>query len=156
MDHKDHRSIGTLIAVGHDEVQQGLVDAFVAADIPQPKEADAAAGLRAVLADTNLDLIVMSSHLGGEFVAPMIAEVRRGKLGPHPFPVVIVLTDDREPANLRQISNCGPDDIVLMPCEPEELLSRINVFLAGDRRPLVVTPGYAGPERRNTERATPT
>jgi len=151
VDHKDRRSIGTLIAVGHADVQQGLVDAFVAADITQPKEAGSAAALREVLSAA-LDLIVMSSHLGGEFVAPMIAEVRRGKLGPHPFPVVLVLTEDSDPVNLRQISNCGPDDIVRLPCEPEELLSRINVFLAGDRRPLVVTPGYAGPERRNKDR----
>jgi len=156
VDHKDHRSIGTLIAVGQADVQQGLVDAFVAADIPQPKEAEDSEELREVLAAATLDLIVMSSHLGGEFVAPMIAEVRRGKLGPHPFPVVIVLTEDRDPANLRQISNCGPDDIVLLPCEPEELLASINVFLAGDRRPLVVTAGYAGPERRTKDRVTPT
>ena len=156
MGHKDHRSIGALIAVGDSDVQHGLVDAFIAADLTEPKEAGNAAGLREVLATATLDLIVMSSHLGGEFVAPMISEVRRGKLGPHPFPVVVVLTEDREPANLRQISNCGPDDIVLLPCEPEELLSRLNVFLAGDRRPLVVTPGYAGPERRNAERVTPT
>ena len=156
MNHKDHRSIGALIAVNEPDVQNGLVDAFIAADITEPKEAANASGLREVLAAANLDLIVMSSHLGGEFVAPMISEVRRGKLGPHPFPVVLVLTNDREPATLRQISNCGPDDIVLLPCEPEELLSRINVFLAGGRRPLVVTPGYAGPERRTAERVTPT
>jgi len=150
--HKDHRSIGTLIAVGHADVQHGLVDAFVAADIPHPREAGDAASLRGILAEATLDLIVMSSHLGGEFVAPMIGEVRRGKLGPHPFPVVVILADDRDPANLRQISNCGPDEIVVLPCEPEELLAQINVFLAGDRRPLVVTPGYAGPERRTQDR----
>jgi DNA-binding NarL/FixJ family response regulator len=156
VDHKDHRSIGTLIAVGHADLQQGLVDAFVAADIPAPQEAGDAATLRATLAGAGLDLIVMSSHLEGDYVAPMISEVRRGKLGPHPFPIVIVLADESDPASLRQISNCGPDDIILLPCEPEDLLDRINVFLTGGRRPLVVTPGYAGPERRARERVTPT
>ena len=42
-----------------------------------------------------------------------------------------------------------------LPCEPEDLLARINVFLTGGRRPLVVTPGYAGPERRAKDRVTP-
>ncbi len=152
MDQKDRRRIGTLIAVGHDGTQQGLVETFIAADIPAPKEARDAAALREILAGTELDLIVMSSHLGGSFVAPLISEIRRGRLGPHPFPIVIVLADDKDPVALRQISNCGPDDIVALPCEPEELLARINNFLAGDRRPLVVNAGYAGPERRNKER----
>ena len=126
MEHKDRRSIGTLIAVGHADVQQGLVDAFVAAEIPDPRQASDAASLRGILADTDLDLIVMSSHLGGEFVAPLIGDVRRGKLGPHSFPVVVILADDRDAVSLRQISNCGPDEIVVLPCEPEELLSRIR------------------------------
>jgi DNA-binding response OmpR family regulator len=152
VDHKDPRNIGTLIAVGHNGTQESLIEAFVAADIPAPKQARDADALRQTLGNSELDLIVMSSHLGGAFVAPMISDVRRGKLGPHPFPIVVVLTEDREPANLRQISNCGPDDIVTLPCEPEELLARINVFLAGNRRPLVVNAGYAGPERREKNR----
>jgi len=152
VDHKDHRSIGTLIAVGEPGTQAGLVDAFVAAEMPAPREAGDAASLREILASAELDLIVVSSHLGGDFVAPMISEVRRGKLGPHSFPIVIVLAEDSDPVTIRQISNCGPDDIVVQPCEPEHLLSRINIFLAGDRRPLVVTPGYAGPERRTKDR----
>ena len=153
MDHKDHRSIGTLIAVDQDAARNDLMGAFVAAEIPAPLEASDAEGLRAILADTNLDLIVMSSHIDGAYVAPMITEVRRGKLGPHPFPIVVVLTDETEPASLRQISNCGPDDIVTLPCSAADLLARINIFLAGDRRPLVVNEGYAGPERRTKERA---
>lgn len=152
MDHKDHRSIGTLIAVDEEKTRDALMGAFIAAEIPTPKEALDAETLRAVLADTSLDLIVMSSHLGGSYVAPMITEVRRGKLGPHPFPIMVVLTEDASRETLRQISNCGPDDIVTQPCEPEDLLARINVFLAGGRRPLVVNAGYAGPERRSADR----
>jgi DNA-binding response OmpR family regulator len=152
VDHKDHRKIGTLIAVDSDDTHRELMGAFVSAEIPEPQEAADAKTLRAVLAVAHLDLIVMSSHLGGDFVAPMIAEVRRGKLGPHPFPIVVVLAEDKDPASLRQISNCGPDDIVTLPCSPEDLLARINVFLAGDRRPLVINAGYAGPERRSKDR----
>jgi len=152
VDHKDHRDIGTLIAVDSDETYRDLMGAFAAAEFPEPKEAADAQSLRAVLASANLDLIVMSSHLGDDFVAPMITEVRRGKLGPHPFPIVVVVTEDKDQASLRQISSCGPDDIVTLPCEPADLLARINVFLAGDRRPLVVNAGYAGPERRSKDR----
>ena len=148
MDHKDHRSIGSLIAVDDEDTQGGLMAAFIDADIPEPRQARDAVALRGVLDGAALDLIVMSDRLNGEYVAPLISDVRRGKLGPHPFPIVVVLTHHSDPAAIRQVSNCGPDDIVTLPCEPEALLERINVFLAGDRRPLVVNAGYAGPERR--------
>ena len=152
MDHKDHRSIGTLIAVDDEDTEDSLVGAFLEADIPEPRQARDEASLREILGSANLDLIVMSDRLAGRFVAPLISEVRRGTLGPHPFPIVVVLTRETDPGELRQISNCGPDDIVTMPCEPEDLLASINVFLAGNRRPLVVNAGYAGPERRNKGR----
>ncbi len=153
MNHTDHRSIGTLIAVDQIAARDDLIGAFMAAEIATPKEAEDAPSLRAILAESNLDLIVMSSHLDGTYVAPLISEVRRGKLGPHPFPIVVVLTEESSPVDLRQISNCGPDDIVTLPCAAADLLARINVFLAGDRRPLVVNEGYAGPERRTKERS---
>ena len=148
MDHKDHRSIGALIAVDDEDTQGSLMAAFIDADIPEPRQAHDAAVLRATLDGAALDLVVMSDTLDGEYVAPLISDVRRGRLGPHPFPIVVVLTHESDPAEIRQISNCGPDDIVTLPCAPEALLERINVFLAGDRRPLVVNAGYAGPERR--------
>jgi DNA-binding response OmpR family regulator len=152
VNHKDHRSVGALLAVDSPDLQASLVDALTAAEIPAPQIANNPAKLREILGSANLDLIVMSSVLDGAYVAPMITEIRRGKLGPHPFPIVVVLVRDADPAAVRQVSNCGPDDIVPLPCAPQDLLDRINVFLAGARRPLVVNDGYAGPERRNAPR----
>ena len=152
MNHKDHRSVGALLAVDSPDLQASLVAAFTAVEIPAPQIANNPARLREILASANLDLIVMNSVLDGTYVAPMITEIRRGKLGPHPFPIVVVLVRDQDPAAIRQVSNCGPDDIVPLPCAPQELLDRISVFLAGGRRPLVVNDGYAGPERRNAPR----
>jgi DNA-binding response OmpR family regulator len=152
LNHKDHRSVGALLAVDSPELQAQLIDALAGVEIPAPKIATSARQLHEILAASNLDLIVMNSEIGGAYVAPMITEIRRGRLGPHPFPIVVVLVRDADPAAIRQVSNCGPDDIVVLPCEPQDLLDRINVFLAGARRPLVVNDGYAGPERRNKPR----
>jgi len=144
--------VGALIAVDSAKLQASLIDAFEAAGIPTPLQADDDASLRAALASANLDLIVVSSVLKGSYVAPMITEIRRGALGPHPFPIVIALVDAGDLATLREVSNCGPDDVVAQSSEPQDLLDRINVFLAGNRRPLVVNDGYAGPERRGEDR----
>jgi DNA-binding response OmpR family regulator len=155
VNHKDHRNVGALLAVDSTELQASLIEAFDAAGIPRPQIAVNAGQLRDVLAGANLDLIIMSSVIGTDYVAPMIIEVRRGKLGPHPFPIIVVLVHDADQAAMRQVSNCGPDDIVALPCAPQDLLDRINVFLSGARRPLVVNDGYAGPERRERERSNP-
>jgi DNA-binding response OmpR family regulator len=153
VDHKDHRSIATLVAVDEPDLQEDLVDAFVEAGITTPRQARTAAQLREILAGSDLDLIVMSSEMNGEFVAPLISEIRRGRLGPHPFPIVLALVAGADAVKLRQVSNCGPDDQIALPCEPQDLIDRINVFLSGGRKPLVVNAGYAGPERRTGERA---
>jgi DNA-binding NarL/FixJ family response regulator len=153
VDHKDHRSIGTLVAIDEPGMQEDLVAAFIEAGISEPRQARNAAQLRDVLGSAELDLIVMSSEMGGEFVAPLITEIRRGRLGPHSFPIILALVADADSVKLRQVSNCGPDDQIALPCEPQDLVDRINSFLAGGRRPLVVNAGYAGPERRTMERA---
>lgn len=152
VDHKDHRSIGTLIALDDAALQQEIIASFMASGFPAPHQASSPAALRAALGSLDLDLIVMSAEIGGEFVAGMITEIRRGSLGNSPFPIVLALVADADAAKLRKVSNCGPDDQVALPCDPQDLLDSINVFLAGNRRPLVVTPGYAGPDRRVKDR----
>jgi two-component system phosphate regulon response regulator PhoB len=152
LNHKDYRNIGTLVAVDSAEMQASLIDAFQAAGFDTLRQANSEAQLREALSAADLDLIVMSSVIKDRYVAPMISEIRRGKLGPRPFPIVIALVTDTDPGALRQVSNCGPDDIIALPCAPQTLLDRINLFLGGARRPLVVTEGYAGPERRNSPR----
>jgi DNA-binding response OmpR family regulator len=152
VDHKDHRSIGTLIALDDAALQRDIIDSFAASGFPAPHQAANPAELRQALTSQDLDLIVMSAEMGGEFVAAMISEIRRGSLGKHPFPIVLALVADADSVKMRQVSNCGPDDQIALPCDPQELLDRINIFLSGNRRPLVVTPGYAGPERRVTNR----
>jgi DNA-binding response OmpR family regulator len=149
---QDDRGFATLIAVGSADLQKDLLAAFAGAEFAPPRLADSAADLRRQLAESSHDLIVMTDRLGDIQVAPMISEVRRGTLGPHPFPIVIVLVATPDAPTLRQVSNCGPDDIITLPCPPQELLDRINVFLSGARRPLVVNDGYAGPERRTADR----
>jgi DNA-binding response OmpR family regulator len=148
LNHKDYRNIGTLVAVDSAEMQASLIDAFKAAGFATLRQADSEEQLRETLGSADLDLIVISSVIKDRYVAPMISEIRRGRLGPRPFPIVIALVTDSDPAALRQVSNCGPDDIIALPCAPQTLLDRINLFLGGARRPLVVNEGYAGPERR--------
>lgn len=145
-------SVKALVAVEGAEVRDGLTAAFGRAGIPAPAVAATAEEMRGAL-EAGIDLVVMTHDLGGVFVAPLIAEVRRGRLGPHSFPVVVVLVPAADRDLMRRVSDCGPDDIMAMPAEPAAILAQIGIFVGGARKPLVVTPGYAGPERRTGARA---
>ncbi len=148
----DNRSVGVLLAIEPLPLRRELQIALAEADFPEPLLADDPAQLRRTLAEADLDLIILTSMLAGDFVAPMISEVRRGSLGPRPFPIVVILVADADAVKLRQASNCGPDDVIALPCAPQDLLDRLNWFLSGNRRELVVNDGYAGPERRTQRR----
>lgn len=145
-----YAGLRALVAVDDADTRAILVDAFAGAGFPPPAQAHDPQALRGELAE-GADLIVMTHQLDGAFVAPLVSEVRRGQLGPQPFPIVVVLVSD--PAEMRRVSDCGPDDVVAMPLAPAALLKRIGAFVAGGRKPLVVTQGYAGPERRSGARA---
>lgn len=147
MKNNEYASMRVLVAVDDAATGRVLFDAFEGAGIQRPAQAESEATLRQAL-ETGIDLIVMTHELKGVFVAPLIAEVRRGLLGPQPFPIVVVLVPASDRTMVRKVSDCGPDDVVAMPLAPAALLKRIGAFVAGARQPLVVTKGYAGPERR--------
>ena len=152
---RDYGSVRALVAVDDSHLCQGLLDAFGRAGLPPSAIAVTPAGLRDALA-TGVDLAVISDELAGEFVAPLIAEVRRGRLGPQPFPIVVVVMAGGDPARGRAVSDCGPDDILTLPVTPAAVLRQVGLYVGGGRKPLVVTPGYAGPERRSGARASAT
>jgi len=149
----DYSGVKALVAVDQGDLRAGLLAAFGRAGIKDPREADDEPQLQRILAEADLDLIVMNDALGGVFVAPLISKLRRGEIGTHPFPVVVILADPSDPAARRRISDCGPDDIVDLPVSAVDLLQRIGIFVSGGRKPLVVTKAYAGPERRDKKRA---
>ena len=150
----DYSAVKALVAVEQAALRASLLAAFGKAGIKDPLLAIDEEQLKAMLAGADLDLIVMSHQLGGVFVAPLISRLRRGDIGTHPFPIVVVLADGADKDLCRQISDCGPDDIVSLPLSAVDLLQRIGIFVAGERKPLVVTKAYAGPERRTKKRSS--
>ncbi len=148
---RDYGSVRALVAVDDSRLRDGLLDAFARAGLPPAAMAATPAALRDALA-AGVDLAVISHDLAGEFVAPLIAEVRRGRLGPQPFPIVVALVAGGDPGLARRVSDCGPDDILALPVTPAAVLRQVGVYVGGARKPLVVTPGYAGPERRSGPR----
>lgn len=150
----DYSGVKALVAVEQADLRASLLAAFGRAGIKDPLLAGNEQQLHGILAGADLDLIVMSHHLGGVFVAPLISRLRRGDIGTHPFPVVVILVETPDKDLWRQVSDCGPDDIIVLPVSAVDLLKRAGIFVAGERKPLVVTDAYAGPERRTKTRGS--
>lgn len=152
MKQADYSGVKALLAVDRPDLRADLLAAFGRAGIGEVLQAATEDQLLRTLSDADLDLIVMTHELQGAFVGTLISRLRRGEIGTRPFPIVVILVESTDPDLRRRISDCGPDDIVALPVSPVDLLDRIGIHIAGERKPLVVTTAYAGPERRTRKR----
>jgi response regulator RpfG family c-di-GMP phosphodiesterase len=99
-----------------------------------------------------IDLLVTSSELESNDVGFLVTEMRNHRLGSNPFVVVITLLACAEPDYVRRVIDSGPDDLLLTPVQPDQLIQRIQK-LSRTRKPFVVTHDYIGPDRRTKARS---
>jgi DNA-binding NarL/FixJ family response regulator len=130
------------------DVTAALATKFSRGDIVEANSVEAAAKL---IKEDKFDIILADSHIATFFFARFCKEVRVGRLGPHPFPIVFILVSQPDPDLIRKVVDCGPDDILLLPLQPGQIESRLEI-LGKSRKPFVVTRNYTGPNRRTKPR----
>jgi len=143
--------VTSLLAIDNPSVRRGLHDFFKAADFGVLTEVSTHVQLHKALEEQSPDLIVTAAELDGFFIGHMISAIRNTRLGGHPFPVVVMLSPMAGHEYLKQVIDSGPDDVLLMPVAPDQLLTRIRA-LTKRRKPFVVTQDYIGPDRRGKRR----
>jgi DNA-binding response OmpR family regulator len=100
------------------------------------------------------DLAVCEVQSGDTRILDMIQALRGGATGYNPFIVIIVTTWDKSKELVRQVLNCGADDLILRPFSTGILASRIDTHTLR-RKGFVITYDYIGPDRRfDPERLT--
>ncbi|MDO8606572.1 MAG: response regulator [Phaeospirillum sp.] len=97
------------------------------------------------------DFLVLNQEIEANDATYLLREMRAGKLGKDPFVVSVMLLASREEPMVRAAMNCGPDDLLLIPFAPDQLMNRLKV-LVERRKPFVVTHDYIGPDRRGVPR----
>jgi DNA-binding response OmpR family regulator len=147
----DYGNVRVLLVLENPIVRQGLRDTLKQAGFPKTFDLTTADSLNLALNEENFDLIVMTTEVGEDFVAPLIGDLREGRLSHHPFPVVIQLLMSSEKDYVRKVIDSGPDDILRLPVAPGQILARAAA-LTQRRRPFVVTLDYTGPDRRQENR----
>jgi len=106
---------------------------------------------RKQLAIGGFDVLITQAYLKDECTAPIISDIRHGKLGDDSFVPVIALTWDPTFDVLRDFSNAGIDHLLALPMSAKKV-SQVFDFLIENRKPFVVTSKYIGPERRTKPR----
>lgn len=144
-------NVRLVIADSNPQIRAGLKGALYGQGFRNITDATNLVRLHDLMEQDSVDLLVTSSELEGNFVGALVSEMRNQRLGHNPFLVVIVLLTQADPDYVRTVVNSGPDDILLTPVSPDQLMLRIQK-LAGLRKPFVITHDYTGPDRRSAKR----
>lgn len=97
------------------------------------------------------DFLVLNQEIEANDSTFIMRELRSGSLGRDPFILTVMLLASREEPKVRSAIDCGPDDLLLIPFAPDQLMNRLRV-LVERRKPFVVTHDYIGPDRRAAPR----
>ena len=97
------------------------------------------------------DFLILNQEIESNDASYILRELRSGKLGRDPFVVSVMLLASREEPLVRAAMDSGPDDLLLIPFAPDQLMNRLKV-LVDRRKPFVVTHDYIGPDRRSAAR----
>ncbi len=147
----DFSKVDALVAVDNPGLRQGLREALRRIGCQQIVEATNGLQVQRALTDSKFDLMVMVSEMEDLFLGELVRDLRHNRLGPHPFPLVVMLSTMAEFEYVRRLVDCGPDDVLLMPVAPDSMLSRMRTLVLA-RKPFVVTHDYVGPDRRKNHR----
>jgi DNA-binding response OmpR family regulator len=104
-----------------------------------------------VLAEEDVDLLILDLDTETERVCQEIKNIRSGNVGSNPFVVIIALTWLPEKDVVHLTLTSGTDDVVTKPVSTKVLIERVG-NLVQNRKQFVVTTTYIGPERRTSDR----
>ncbi|MHA1598327.1 MAG: hypothetical protein ACTSV1_06355 [Alphaproteobacteria bacterium] len=96
--------------------------------------------------DGGVDILIGETELPEGSLGQLVHDVRHGVIGDNPFILAIAMVSKPDPARVKRAVDCGVDDIIIQPFQPEDLLLRLRKLSRG-RKPFVVTSDYIGPDR---------
>jgi CheY-like chemotaxis protein len=100
-----------------------------------------------VVAERELNLIVVDSALGDMDGHAFISWLRRSGVTPNCHAPVILVTGHTKPSQIFKGRDAGASFVVRKPVPPLVMMQRI-IWLLNDQRAFVTSPGYYGPDRR--------
>nr|CAX84113.1 Response regulator consisting of a CheY-like receiver domain [uncultured bacterium] len=99
----------------------------------------------------SVDLVICDVRLLGGDPFILFNKIRHNEIGNNPFILIIMTMETPTSDVVKQVFNCGADDLLVKPLSPRQLMVRIEALAKG-RKPFVVTHDYIGPDRRKDAR----
>lgn len=147
----DYSNVGLVLAEPSRALRDDLLNALVKEGFRKIHAVGNLLGARQALAKDGVQLLIGDTKLAEGELSEVVYEVRHGRFGKDPFLVVIILVSNPSQDLVRRVINSGPDDVLLKPVTPEQLIDRIRGLSRG-RKKFVVTTEYIGPDRRTKDR----
>ena len=147
----DCKNVEVLIASGVKTLRSGLYNALKSigvgrvVEVSTPEEADYQ------IRNEDFDVLVLAAEIGDTFMGDMVREIRHGRLGSHPFPIIIMLAGSTDADDIHKLAGCGPDAALLTATAANQIGPRLSALALEDRK-FVVDYHYTGPERRKKNR----
>jgi len=102
------------------------------------------------LRNDTIDLLIVDSDSDADGIYRVVRQIREGRLGYDPFLAIMALTSNAVPTTIKGVLDVGCDDLITRPTSPKVIAER-TANLVHNRKPFVVTPNYAGPERHGQD-----
>ncbi|BAE51633.1 Response regulator consisting of a CheY-like receiver domain and a winged-helix DNA-binding domain [Paramagnetospirillum magneticum AMB-1] len=147
----DLSKVKTLVCEPSLPVRQGIRLALNNVGIRDITEANTFLAAHQACKEGDHDFLVLNQEIEANDSTFIMRELRSGALGRDPFILTVMLLSSREEPKVRSAIDCGPDDLLLIPFAPDQLMNRLRI-LVERRKPFVVTHDYIGPDRRAAPR----
>lgn len=151
MPHRNHSRVKVAVFADHHPMGEKLRQSLASRGFTDTVVFDSADQLDQAVRTSDIDLLISQSVSGPRFLGNMVREIRHGRSGKHPFPIVMMLAYDADGRHVKSILDSGVDDLLLEPQSAEGVVNRALSFMSS-RRPYVVTYEYIGPDRRRDSR----
>ena len=131
------------------EIRMTLMSQFNTFGFSNIVSADTLRNIKNTVIKNQVDLIICDENIEGDF-AQLIKDIRHQRIGNNPFLVAVATIEELTSEKVRQLTDCGIDDIIVKPISVGKLLERLRK-IATSRKPFVVTTDYTGPDRRKSD-----
>lgn len=147
----DYGLVKTVVAIENPMVRRGTVELLRQTGFRNVVEASSFVKMHEIINNEEVDLIIANTSMSDIFVGQAIRDLRTELKSSACFTIAILLAETNDHDFLRKVIDCGPDDVLLMPFSPQQLVDRVKI-LAERRKPFIATFNYVGPDRRKQPR----
>gem|GEM_PF-2433883 len=147
----DYGNVRTMVAIENPMVRRGAMGLLNQIGFKNIIELSNFVKIHQIVNDEEVDLIIANSDMSDFFVGQILKEMRINLKSITTFAITVLLSQHADHDYLRKVIDCGPDDVILMPFSPQQLIDRVKNFTER-RKPFIVTFNYVGPDRRKQAR----